>query len=162
GTTCYEVGNHIDGNRDVAKNCSIFHGPVLGALIRFAALFEDHGEAVTAAFTVVLAFSTLGLWWARLMVWEAGVAQRRHLVRTARAQEADMQASIAQARRSAALAQNMLTTEQRPWVSFASAEPHDDLSYDANGARISLHFVLANTGRAPAQRVWLSVQSFAM
>ena len=162
GTTCYELGHHGGGNQDVVKNCSIFHGPILGALIRFATLFEDHGEAVTAAFTVVLAISTIGLWWASLRLWEAGDAQLRHMEQTAEAQAADMQASIAQARRSAALAQSMLATEQRPWVSFASVEPQDDLSYDANGARISLRFVLANTGRAPAQRVWVSAQAFAM
>jgi len=162
GTTCYEIGHQVGGNQDVVKKCSIFHGPILGALIRFTTLFEGHGEAVTAAFTVVLAISTLGLWWASLRLWEAGDAQLRHMAQTAEAQAADMQASIAQARKTAALAQNMLATEQRPWVSFGSVEPQDDLSYDANGARISLRFVLANTGRTPAQRVWLSAQSFVM
>src|SRR5690349_23476572 len=100
GTTCYELGQHIGGNQDVVRNCSIFYGPILGALVRFATLFEDHGQAVTAAFIVVLAISTIGLWWASLRLWETGDAQLRQMEQTAEAHAADMQASIAQDRKS--------------------------------------------------------------
>ena len=37
---------------------------MIDAVIWFFHAFERHGEAVIAAFTIVLAFSTIGLWWA--------------------------------------------------------------------------------------------------
>jgi hypothetical protein len=34
--------------------------------------FDEHSEAVTAVFTIVLAGSTIGLWWSTLKLWVAG------------------------------------------------------------------------------------------
>ena len=40
-----------------------------------ADVFERHGEAVIAAFTIVLALSTIGLWRATRKLYEAGEQQ---------------------------------------------------------------------------------------
>jgi hypothetical protein len=82
--------------------------------------------------------------------------------RTADTQAADMQVSITQAKRSTDIAAGALIAQQRPWVSFKLVEPGDNLTYDENGARISLRYRLENTGRTPAQRVWISVVSFTL
>jgi hypothetical protein len=42
----------------------------------------------------------------------------------------------------------------------ADIEPGGDLSYDENGARVTLLFTLRNTGHSPAQHVRPSMQSF--
>jgi len=93
GITCYDLGHHGSNELNAAKYCGIFHGPLLAALLWFAAFFEEHREAVIAAFTVVLAISTIGLWWTSLALWE-----------TAEGQAADMKASIAAAQQSAEVA----------------------------------------------------------
>jgi len=90
GITCYDLGHHGSNAPDAARYCSIFHGPLLAALPRFAAFFEEHREAVIAAFIAVLAISTIGLWWTSLAMWE-----------TAEGQAAAIKASIGAAQQSA-------------------------------------------------------------
>ena len=90
GITCYDLGHHGSNAPHAARYCSIFHGPFLAALVWFAAFFEAHREAVIAAFIVVLAISTIGLWWTSLALWE-----------TAEGQAAGMKTSIAAVQRSA-------------------------------------------------------------
>jgi hypothetical protein len=57
GATCYQIGDHAAENYYSIKNCSIFDGPFLAAMIWFANIFDHHGEAIVAAFTVILAIS---------------------------------------------------------------------------------------------------------
>jgi len=90
GITCYDLGHHGSNEPDAARYCSIFRGPLLAALVWFAAFFEEHREALIAAFIVALAISTIGLWWTSLALWE-----------TAAGQAADMKASIVAAQQSA-------------------------------------------------------------
>jgi hypothetical protein len=162
GTTCYDAGHHAGSEQNGVKYCSIFEGPFLGALGLFSGFVEKYREAVIPFFMVVLAVSTIGLWLATLRLLEAGDAQLRYMEETADARSADIQTSLAQARRSADTAANTLIADQRPWVSFKLVEPGDNLTYDASGARITLHCRLENTGRTPAQRVSLSVVSFTL
>jgi hypothetical protein len=75
--------------------------------------------------------------------------------------DAAAQASVAVQKAAAAAdaANRLNTTVQRPWVSGMPfvAEP---LTYDVNGARISLGFELSNTGHSPAQNVRVLAEAF--
>jgi hypothetical protein len=55
-------------------------------------------------------------------------------------------------------AADLLVDTQRAWVS-ADMVP-DGLSYDTNGVRISLKYVLKNTGHSPGQKVSMNVKVF--
>lgn len=89
------------------KDCPTFFA---GMLLSFERGFEwikrdDNDKAVVAGFTIVLAISTIGLWFATNRLWAAGERQLTLLGETSAAQSRDMQASIAAAQQSANAAQ---------------------------------------------------------
>lgn len=57
------------------KNCGIDQGPLARGFIGFANGLEAHGEAVIAAFTIILAISTIGLWSSTHALFKAGERQ---------------------------------------------------------------------------------------
>lgn len=79
---------------------------------------HQNGEAITALFTVVLAFSTIGLWLSTRNLWEAGERQIEEFKHATETQSKNMEASIKAANDSAkaAFASNQIavfTSEQR-------------------------------------------------
>ncbi|WP_316180980.1 MULTISPECIES: hypothetical protein [unclassified Bradyrhizobium] len=75
------------------------------------------------AFTGVLAFATVGLGIATVLLYDTGEKQFRFAIRTSVKQSRDMKASIAAADRSAAAAERALTDLERPWI-FVHLSPH--------------------------------------
>lgn len=73
--TCHEQGYQPGSGQNSVADCSVFQGPIFRFLIWFANAFDEHGEAVIAAFTIVLAISTIGLWRSTRKLWEAGEKQ---------------------------------------------------------------------------------------
>jgi hypothetical protein len=69
GLTCQKIGNQSPADYYSIKPCGVLEGPFTALLIAFADFFERHGEAVTAAFTIVLAVSTVLLWWSTNNLW---------------------------------------------------------------------------------------------
>jgi hypothetical protein len=64
--TCDQISGFSAADEVYKQNCSLFRGPVVLSTLfivnKFGGFFEEHGEAVTAAFTIVLAISTIMLW----------------------------------------------------------------------------------------------------
>jgi hypothetical protein len=94
-----------------------------------------------AAFTAVLAISTIGLW---IVTWRSGVRQ-----------SADMQASIAAAQKSAELAEHALTKLERPYIFISDVgrletEIIEDQMEDYGEALLSIEYSVANYGKIPA------------
>jgi len=53
----------------------------------------------------------------------------------------------------------VMQIEQRPWIS-ANTVTVEPLSYDVNGLRVTLDFLLANSGHNPAEKVFINVKAF--
>jgi hypothetical protein len=85
GLTCQQIGNQSAADYYAIKNCGIFDGPLLAGLVWFADFFDSHGEAVTAAFTVVLSISTGLLWWSTNKLWNVTRVAADHIPRVERA-----------------------------------------------------------------------------
>jgi hypothetical protein len=73
--TCHEPSYQPGSGQDSATDCSVFQAPIFRFLFWFANAFDNHGEAVIALFTIVLAISTIGLWRSTRKLWEAGEKQ---------------------------------------------------------------------------------------
>jgi hypothetical protein len=58
-------------------------------------------------------------------------------------------------------AQQELELSKRPWV-FADIMLAKDLTYNVNGANITLRFVLHNIGNSPAAATWVNLVAFDM
>jgi hypothetical protein len=73
--TCHPPSNHSGASHDNKENCTIFHGPVALLIIGFGNFFETHDKGIVAAFTVILAMSTIGLWTATINLYKSGEQQ---------------------------------------------------------------------------------------
>lgn len=89
-----------------------------------------------ALFTIVLAISTIRLW-----------LETRRLALGAEEQSETIKEQVA-------LARSEFASEYRPWVSV-DALPVGGLSWDVNGASATFQFQMKNSGRTPAQNVWV-------
>src|SRR3954451_2922229 len=139
------------------EECSALRGPLVLGLVglkHWIGTYFHKSEDVIAFFTVVLAASTIGLWWSTRNLWIAGEAQREHAEGVAKRQSREMRDSIAQARRAADTAERALVATQRPWVKIATVHMAEALSYDVNGLRLSFTFHLENVGNTPAIAVF--------
>jgi len=58
-------------------------------------------------------------------------------------------------------AQQEFELSERPWVYFANVALVKPLTYDPNGAQISLQFSLKNIGHSPAAATWINLTAFA-
>jgi hypothetical protein len=73
-------------NHDDPKYCPAFHMGAALFIERTDRLLEAHDKSVIGAFTIVLAISTIGLWFATNRLWKAGDDQLRHARDTAERQ----------------------------------------------------------------------------
>jgi len=100
----------------------------------------DHDKSFVAAFTVILALSTIGLWLATNRLWEAGEKQIRVAAAAAEAAKKSADASL---------------MALRPWVS-CEATIISDLTHRTNGDPcITIRFTLESKGHSPAMGVRL-------
>jgi hypothetical protein len=70
-------------SEDAQISCPTFFVGSLIILKRADGLISRHDKSIVAVFTVVLAFSTIGLWISTNRLWEAGEHQLTHLRETA-------------------------------------------------------------------------------
>src|SRR5215470_5382677 len=84
-------------------------------------------------------------------------------------QATEMKASIAQARvtaiaakTSADVAEKTLVATQRPWIGFKGFRIAEPLTFDPNGARITVTYEVENTGHSPAASIDINVLTFNM
>lgn len=115
-------------------------------------------ESATLIFNGILSIGTFVLAIANIGLW-----------RYAAGQAADMKHSITQARataiaakKSADVAEKTLVATQRPWIGFKSFWIAEPLTFDVNGARISVTYELENTGNSPAESININVLTFNM
>jgi hypothetical protein len=88
-------------DHDDKKYCPAFHMGAALVFERTDRFLEAHDKSVIGAFTIVLAISTIGLWLATNRLWSAGERQLTLAAETSAAQSRDMQASVAEAKKSA-------------------------------------------------------------
>jgi hypothetical protein len=153
-------------NDNEHKDCPTFF---TGSLIVFERGFDwvkhdDNDKAVVAGFTIVLAISTIGLWFATNALWRAGEKQFGLLSETAASQSRDMQESIrvsTEYARAAVLAaevaEKQLILADRPWIDFHVATT-GDLKFFEDKCEIGLEISVRNVGRTPAFKVKYSLE----
>jgi hypothetical protein len=94
---------------DQSGSCSIFRGPLLSLIISAGDFFDSHDKGIVAAFTVILAISTIGLWLATISLFRSGENQ----IRSSR-QIASIQAR--QTRQQLSLARQEFISSHRPRI----------------------------------------------
>lgn len=124
---------------------------VLGAFVIKAddavGYLNDNGAAVTAIFTIVLAFSTVGLWQATYRLWDAAERQMELTRQVAVAGKASAEA----AKEAVDLGRVTAEHQLRAYISTHSFTIPIGL-VDQNG-RIDLHYMIKNDGQTPANNV---------
>jgi hypothetical protein len=142
-STCQKVYPAAAQQGGPENHCTAFGGVIPWVIgIAFSPLhifLETYEHALVAGFTIVLAFSTIGLWWSTYQLWSAGEKQIA-LAGTA----ADA------AKRSATVAERALTLSDRPWVSM-KVDIIEGLKFDDTlGCKTKVKLTLLNIGRSPA------------
>jgi hypothetical protein len=61
------------GSHNNQENCTVFRGPLISLISISGDFFEKHDKGIVAAFTVILAISTILLWWSTRQLWETTV-----------------------------------------------------------------------------------------
>jgi hypothetical protein len=147
--------NQQTANDDKEQDCPTFFAGSLLLSQRGVEWIKsnDNDKAVVAGFTIVLAISTIGLWFATIDLYKAGERQIEFLRESSEAQGRDMQASVSAAQRSADAAMLSIGAD-RAWITF------DEIFIDeaTNGQIDGVPFERAimvqvrwkNTGRTPA------------
>jgi hypothetical protein len=103
---------------------------------------DDNDKAVVAAFTVVLALSTIGLWLATNRLWAAGEKQSREMQRSIEAAEAMSK----EARKANDIAEKSFLFGSRAWVGVVAADPG---KFEI-GKPLEVLVEIRNTGHSPA------------
>src|SRR4051794_2471417 len=79
----HRTTNYV-GEKD---HCTLFGGPVIGisrsAIVQVARFLHTYEHELVAGFTIVLAFSTIGLWLATKHLWEITDETLNHAEQTA-------------------------------------------------------------------------------
>jgi hypothetical protein len=130
-STCDPASYPSPTNQSYEEYCSALKGPLVTVakflLYRVGYGLRDYGEAVVAAFTIVLAISTIALWRSTEKLFQAGERQ-------------------------IAMTRDIFVANQRPWikVTVTIIEP---FSSDGHQALLGLSIQLQNTGNTPALSV---------
>jgi hypothetical protein len=114
---------------------------------------DKHGEAITAAFTVVLAISTIGLWTATRRLWAAGERQINVAIRAVTAAQESAEASrdaVTHARQ----------TAERQLRAYVTITNHRATKYRlAIGQTIIPCVTIRNRGQTPAHEVTVTISA---
>lgn len=136
--TCHPSGVQAATDKANQEQCSALQGPLLLSLLWLINGLDEHGEAVTAAFTIVLAISTIGLWSSTRKLWEAGEKQ----IEVARI-------SAESAKKSAEVAERAFSHSRTPAFGF-SCEKVSDIK---PGVRFGVTINIMNLGSGTAYAV---------
>jgi hypothetical protein len=107
---------------------------------------ERHDKSIVALFTVILAVSTIGLWFAVVRLWDAGQRQLKLIRHIADEQSTNMKASISVAERSAIAAQqsaDAVVSQLRASVHVVEAR----INEITNEGSVKATAITENTGR---------------
>ena len=104
------------------------------------------------AFTGILAFATIGLGGATVLLYASGEKQFRFAIRSAIRQSRDMQASIKAAIAANKVAENALVATDRAWISI-KARIIGNLVFKKDSIRIDIRIDVTNVGKSPATHV---------
>jgi hypothetical protein len=111
------------------------------------------------AFTGILAFATIGLGGATILLYATGEKQFRFAIRSGIRQSRDMQASIAAAAEANRISREGLQATQRAWISEESVIS-SDLIWGESGGQITIKTTIKNIGNVPAQDAQVGVSIF--
>jgi hypothetical protein len=75
--TCKEASDQSGAYQDAKEQCGVFNGPLSFVFLKFVHFFETHDKGIVAAFTVVLASSTILLWLSTRGLLQATQAQAK-------------------------------------------------------------------------------------
>ena len=75
--TCHPPPNSPSASQDGNENCTVLQGPLASLIVGLGHFFETHDKGIVAAFTVILALSTIGLWIATISLYKSGERQIR-------------------------------------------------------------------------------------
>jgi hypothetical protein len=116
-------------------------------------IFAEHGEAVTAAFTVVLAVSTIGLWNATRQLWKAGERQIELARLTAEAAQASAEASRSAVKQAE-------QTAERQLRAYVTITKHKASRYHTTLGNVIIPcFTIMNRGHTPAHDVTVTIMA---
>jgi hypothetical protein len=59
-----------DNSNGSQSSCTIFQGPFISLIIWLGNFFDTHDKGIVAAFTAILAISTIGLWLSTQQLWK--------------------------------------------------------------------------------------------
>jgi hypothetical protein len=74
--TCHPPPNGASQSQNSQEHCTVFQGPLSSLIVFIGEFFEAHDKGIVAAFTVILAISTILLWDATKNLWTEAQAQR--------------------------------------------------------------------------------------
>jgi hypothetical protein len=134
---------------------ALFGAFVLAALqgVELFNIFAEHGEAVIAAFTVVLAVSTIGLWNATRQLWKAGEKQIELARITAEAAQTSAEASRSAVKQAE-------QTAERQLRAYVTITKHRALHYRTVPGQVIVPCVsLRNRGHTPAHNVMVTTMA---
>ena len=164
--TCHPPPNGPSASQNSNENCTVFNGPLISLIRNIGTFFETHDKGIIAAFTVILAVSTIGLWLATIGLYKSGERQIRTSrqvsamqARLARQQfklakeTADRQAKEIQAQLK--IAGDSLEFTHRARVSILEASVQRQFVMERGGKRefLRISYILQNSGNFPATRI---------
>lgn len=134
--------------------CWITVGAIVGVIIAFLIRADDaisylnnNGGAVTAIFTVVLAFSTVGLWQATYRLWDTAERQMDLTRQAALAGTASAQAA------KDAVDLGRITSEHQLRAYISAYLFTTPINIVDEEGRLSIHYTIKNDGQTPASNV---------
>jgi hypothetical protein len=146
--------NDYTSYHDNEHGCPTFFRGLLLLLGRLDGFFEHHDKSIIASFTIVLALSTIGLWFSTYRLWEAGEQQIRTSRQVAALQARQTRASIREATRAAdaahaqvEIARRTLTELERPYLFIFGVRV---ILKDSETNDYFVQYTVANFGKMPA------------
>ncbi len=73
--TCHPTSGSASSSKYRNEKCTLLQGPFASLIIGLGDFFETHDKGIVAAFTVILAVSTIGLWIATINLYKSGEKQ---------------------------------------------------------------------------------------
>jgi hypothetical protein len=154
--TCQPIYQGAANHGSNEDNCTFFSGPV-ASIVYFSGtqLFRSlhiYEHELIAGFTIILAFSTIGLWLATYRLYQAGERQ----IRTSR-QIGAVQAG--QTRRQLTLARETAERQLRAYVVVQKSEIRNFPPEPTPVETVQAHVIVKNAGQTPAYDVisWIGM-----
>ena len=136
--TCHPIGANTDGASNAQQNqeCTALAGPILTSLIASVDFLDNHGEAVTGVFTIVLAVFTGRLWYSTEKLWSV-------------------------TNQSVELARNEFLSSHRPQMRLKHMWLTDDTAWRLGGA-LEVNLDIVNIGNTEGLITWVNYISILL